>query len=425
MKQPLGLNGCKKIPRNLGLPVLLAALTTGSYAAEPTSALPANIDREFLEKLVNRVNQSESELKDLKAQVAIKNGETASAMPAAPQFPNLQFHGFADISYHWSSREGINNASGVPYNPPGTHSGNSFYTGEFDLFLQSQLAEDLSMLAETVVASSTANEWGLDVERLMLSWTPSEYFNVDFGRFHTAMGYYNTAYHHGTWFQNAVGRPNFLEYEDAGGLLPVHSVGLSIHGALPSGGLNLAYIFEVANGRNYTTTGGQVQNVADGNSGKALNLELIAKPDWLPGSQFGAGVYHDFLSPENLPNADEWIFSAHAVYHRALWEFMAEGFLIRHRMSGDRAHYTPMFYAQAARKFGQFTPYARFTYSHASANDQIYTTILNQAGVHYGPSAGVRYDFSTFAALKLQYDYAFDTGYNRGSEVTVQAAFTF
>ena len=94
-------------------------------------------------------------------------------------------------------------------------------------------------------------------------------------------------------------------------------------------------------------------------------------------------------------------------------------------LSGDHAHYTPMFYAQAARKFGKFTPYARFTYSHASDRDQIYTSILNQGGVHYGPSAGVRYDFSTYAALKLQYDYAFDTGYNRGSEVTVQAAFTF
>jgi hypothetical protein len=401
------------------------ALATSAAAAEPATALPANVDREFLEKLVSRVNQSESELKDLKAQMAMKNGETASAMPAAPQFPNLQFHGFADISYHWSSREGINNASGVPYNPPGTHSGNSFYTGEFDLFLQSQLAEDLSVLNETVIASSTENEWGLDVERLMLSWTPSEYFNVDFGRFHTAMGYYNTAYHHGTWFQNAVGRPNFLEYEDAGGLLPVHSVGLSIHGAIPSGGLNAAYFFEVANGRNYNTMSGQVQNVADNNSGKAINVQLIAKPDWLTGSQFGVGAYHDFLSPEGLANTDEWIFSAHGIYHTALWEFMAEGFLIRHRMSGDRAHYTPLAYAQIARKFGKFTPYARFTYANASANDLIYTTILNQAGVHYGPSLGIRYDFSTYAALKLQYDYAHDSGFHNGSEVTVQAAFTF
>ena len=196
-------------------------------------------------------------------------------------------------------------------------------------------------------------------------------------------------------------------------------------GAIPSGGLNAAYFFEVANGRNYNTKSRQVQNISDNNSGKAINVQLITKPDCLPGSEFGVGAYHGFLSPEGLANTDEWIFSAHGVYHNSLWEFMAEGFLIRHRLSGDRAHYSPLAYAQIARKFGKFTPCARFTYSNASANELIYTTILEQAGVHYGPSLGVRYDFSTYAALKLQYDYAHDSGFHNDSEVTVQAAFTF
>jgi len=36
-------------------------------------------------------------------------------------------------------------------------------------------------------------------------------------RYHTAIGYYNTAYHHSTWFQTTTGRPFLFEFEDKGG----------------------------------------------------------------------------------------------------------------------------------------------------------------------------------------------------------------
>ena len=408
-----------------GLATVLFAAIPGRASADQTNTPPV-VDPALLQKLIQRVDAQDAEIKQLKAQVASQSQiQTSPDMPPPPAYPTLQFHGFGDIDYHAASRIGNNNASGVPFNPPADHAGNSFFIGEFDLFLQSQIAEDLSVLNETVIgAGASDNEWGLDIERIELQWKPSEYFNVDLGRFHTEMGYYNTAYHHGTWFQNAVGRPGFLEYEDSGGLIPVHSVGISIHGAIPSGGLNLMYFVEVGNGRNYTTSGNPVQNVTDGNNYKAVNVALVAKPDWFPGGQFGVGAYHDFLTPQGLSRTDEWIWNAHVVYHSSVWELMAEGFLLRHE-SGGADHYTPMFYVQAARKFGKFTPYARFTYYNASRNDLIYTTILNQGGVHYGPSAGLRYDFSTYLALKAQYDYELDSGYKGANELTLQAAFTF
>jgi len=422
--------GLKSLSRAAALPVLLSTMPGGwSALAEPTTAvvLPANIDRAFLENLVSRVNQDATEIKDLKSQLATK-AAIADEMPAAstPTYPSLQFHGFADLDYHISSRQGIPNAQGVTYNPPAGSAGNSFFLGEFDLFLQSQLAENLSVLGETVLSSGTDNHAGLDIERLELSWKPSDYFNVDIGRFHTALGYYNSAYHHGTWFQNAVGRPFFLEYEDSGGLLPVHTVGISIHGAIPSGGFNLGYFVEVGNGVNYNSIDSNpVQNEIDNNQNKSVNLAFVAKPDWFPGGQFGLGAYHDTLSPQGQPRTDEWIWNAHVVYHSAQWELMAEGFLTRHKPSGEGEHYTPMFYVQAARKFGLYTPYVRFTYANASSNDQIYSAILHQGGLDYGPSIGLRYDFSTFVAIKVQYDYVIQSGYSSANELTLQAAFTF
>jgi len=415
------------LKRILPVAVLAPLALANRSFGEQTNQAPV-VDPAMVQKLVDRVDRQESEIKDLKAQLAIKEGTTPdAAMPPAPTYPNLQFHGFADIDYQASSRAGINNASGVVFNPPANHGGNSFFVGEFDLFAQSQLAEDISALSEIVLgAGATDNEWGLDIERVELQWHPSDYFNVDVGRFHTQMGYYNTAYHHGTWFQTAVGRPSFLEFEDSGGLIPVHTVGVSIHGAIPSGSMNLMYYVEGGNGLNYDPSrGNPVQNVTDNNNFKAINLALVAKPDWFAGGQFGVGAYHDTVTPIGLPRTDEWIWNTHIAYHGSLWELLAEGFLLRHEAAGSSATYTPMFYVQAGRKFGKFTPYARFTYYNASRNDMIYTTILNQGGLNYGPSVGLRYDFSAYVALKAQYDYVVQSGYKGANALTLQAAFTF
>ena len=409
----------------VGLAALLAA-TTPLCAADA----PATYDPAFVEKLIHRLESAEGEIRALKAKPAAP--ATAVEMPSLPQaaYPSLQFHGFGDIEYQAANRAVNNTAqtTGVNYqqagNSPGSY--NQFYLGELDLFVSSQLSDKFSSLIETVIAAGTDNHWGIDVERLELSWNPSEYFNVDIGRYHTQMGYYNTAYHHGTWFQTAVGRPSFLEFEDSGGLIPVHSVGFSIHGAVPSGNLNVNYFFEVANGRAYPTDGsGPVQNLLDGNGLKAINFALVAKPDWFSGGQFGAGIYHDTVTPPGMFNTDELIPNAHIVYHGSVWELMAEGFLIRHAPKFGSAHYTPMGYVQAARKMGLFTPYGRFTYYNASRNDAIYSMILQHAGAHYGPSFGLRYDISAYVALKAQYDLMFDTGQRNASAVTLQAAFTF
>ena len=37
----------------------------------------------------------------------------------------------------------------------------------------------------------------------------------------------------------------------------------------------------------------------------------------------------------------------------------------------------------------------------------------------------MRFDFTTYAALKVQYDYLVDHGYNDASRLNLQACFTF
>lgn len=69
--------------------------------------------------------------------------------------------------------------------------------------------------------------------------------NVGVGRFHSAIRYYNTAYHHGTWLQTTTGRPLLFQFEEQGGILPIHNVGLKAPGGIPSGAHGLHYNFAV------------------------------------------------------------------------------------------------------------------------------------------------------------------------------------
>src|SRR5262249_35897371 len=152
--------------------------------------------------------------------------------------------GFADFNLGFGSAA---NALIFPLPAP-VH--NTFQSGEFDLFLSSRLSPKVSFVSEIVYGSDAPHQWGLDVERFPITYKPSRYFQVSGGRYHTSIGYYNTAFHHGTWFQTATGRPFMYYFEDSGGILPVHGVGISTTGLVPgTERYELHWVAEVSNGR--------------------------------------------------------------------------------------------------------------------------------------------------------------------------------
>jgi hypothetical protein len=46
-------------------------------------------------------------------------------------------------------------------------------------------------------------------------------------------------------------------------------------------------------------------------------------------------------------------------------------------------------------------------------------------GIYYGPSVGLRIDFTEFAAFKLQFDHLFQSNQLAGNGLDAQVAFTF
>ena len=331
----------------------------------------------------------------------------------------LRIRGFGDIALRGGTQKGETT---------------SFALGQLDLFVTSDVSDKFKFLSEIVFetgptniygnVTGEANSFSVDIERYLLQYSHNDYFNISAGRGHTAIGYYNTAYHHSSWLQTTTGRPFLFDFEDHGGILPIHMVGVSASGQIPSGSLGLHYVAEVGNGRASRTPLDQepVQNAMDDQNHKAYNLAIFARPEGVHGLQTGVSYYRDLLVPDGQPPIDESIIAAHAVLIRPKYEFLNEAVLDRHVLRGTPTTFnTPAFYSQVSKQFGSYRPYLRYQYVNVANDEPVFPDVQ----LRHGPSAGVRFDASESVALKFQYDYTFLRDQPGVNNLALQMGFTF
>jgi len=317
----------------------------------------------------------------------------------------MQLRGFADMQFHLSNDSAEKS---------------TFSVGQLDLFITSQLAGDLNLVGEVVFEADDENHYTVDVERLLLQFSPSDYLDVGIGRYHTAIGFYNNAYHHGAWFQTALGRPRLFEFEDDEGILPVHGVGVTARGLVPSGRLGLHWIAEVGNGRRYNSEEA-VQVTQDEDNYKAVNVGFLVRPEWVPGLQAGLSVYHDKPSSAS-GRVNQSITAAHVVYQSGIFEQLNEVVILRDTpVDGGATSTTTGLYTQLSRRFGRISPYVRYQHLDVADEDPLFAVV----GSVSGPSVGLRYDFRDLAALKVQWDRFSHRHGEAVDGLTVQVAFTF
>ena len=331
----------------------------------------------------------------------------------------LRIRGFGDASLHGDTKKGDTTF---------------FSLGQLDLFVTSDMSEKFKFLADILfeggpdkmysVNSGPPNILNVDVERYLLQYSQNDYLKVSSGRGHVAIGYYSTAYQHSTWLQTAIGRPFLYEFEDAGGILPIHMIGATASGMIPSGTLGLHYVAEVGNGRASRNPIEQeaIANSIDDENHIAFNLAAFARPDAISGFQAGFSVYRDVLSPANAHKIGETILAAHAVLIRPKYEWLNEALLDRQAIVGtSRAFNTPGFYSQVSRQYGLYRPYFRYQYVNVAKNEPVFPDVA----LRHGPSLGVRFDASESVALKFQYDYTFLRNQPGIHGLTTQVGFTF
>jgi hypothetical protein len=196
----------------------------------------------------------------------------------------------------------------------------------------------------------------LVVERLLLQYKQNDHLHLSIGRYHSSIGYYNTAFHQGAWFQTTVDRPFMYTFDDQGGFLPLQEVGVTASGQIPSRHFGLNYVAELSNGSEHLLGTDPAENFRDKNNGKSFNLALYARPTWLPGLQTGVSVHHDHITYADNHNYHELISAVHIVYTNSNYEFLNEGLLVRHsatNVAPPGVFYTPGFYTQFSRRFGK------------------------------------------------------------------------
>jgi hypothetical protein len=316
----------------------------------------------------------------------------ASPEPAVTEYPALHMSGFGNVDV--SSQDKSEGPSG-------------FTEGQLVLHFASALSPritffgELSMTPRADVGTGTppAAGFNAEVERAIIKFDQSDFFKVSLGRYHTPVNWWNTAFHHGLWLQTTISRPEMVQF--GGKFIPVHFVGALVEGALPAGGWNLNYQAGIGNGRgNVISRGG---DAGDNNNRPAWLVNVFTRPDRAFGLELGGSLYVDRISTAGLPEFDERITAAHAVWRREDPEIIAEIADVRHQQVGGSLTASSLaYYVQTAYRLPSsgrlWKPYYRFEHIDIDAADPVFAGVPNLVG----STLGVRYDVSTYVAIKSE-----------------------
>jgi len=307
--------------------------------------------------------------------------------------PEFNAIGFADINYISTDGTGAD----------------GFVIGQAVAHLSASLGHSFSAFGE-FSATAKDSEYAFEVERLIVKYEFSDRYKLSAGRYHTPIGYWNSAFHHGAWLQTTTSRPEMVKFGSK--ILPIHFVGILLEGALSTGGVGLEYKAGFGNGRHANIA--RAGDAGDLNGDKAWMVQILSRPPKLYGLNVGAGYYDDEISMPAGPNIRESTVSAHAAWNKAPAEIILEYIHSNHELVTDSSASgnVDAWYAQFAYQLPgdnhDWKPYVRFERDEVDDTDPL----LAAEGLDYeGAILGVRWDFNPFAALKAEYrNEEFDNG---------------
>lgn len=308
----------------------------------------------------------------------------------------------------------------------------TFEAAHLDLFFTYDVGR-VAFLSEVFLEGRETNEVAVDVERLQIAYLFSNALRVRAGRSHTAFGYYSDTYHHGNLFELTTERPLGIAFEDEGGLLPAHIVGVGADGTFEGGAAGaLRYDVEIGNGRLADPSAVAVSRA--GKNEKMLNVRLR----WITpidGFLIGVNGMYDVVPARADANPAlarndvvQAMVGAHAVYTEHGVHMIAEGYLLHDTLSGGSAYDTWLGFVELGYRFGAFTPYLRPEYIlFPRAGDPIFQQADGPWAATrtvFDARVGVKWVALPQLALKLEVDrVAHDTAPQES--VNVKAAFGF
>ena len=404
----------------VGIAMLLQMLGAGGAVADDAGRI-AELERRLEEntKVINKLLERVRELEKKNAQergstphatAAPPPAETAVAVqaPVASDHSFLEevtwLHGFADVGLTYSGRR-----------PDDGRRRKGFSVGSLDFYLTPQVGTHVKSLVELIFEMNHEGETEVELERFQIGYSFSDYLSLWGGRYHTPLGYWNTAFHHGKQFQTTVGRPKFLDFEDQDGVVPTHMTGLWGTGTVRAGSGKMSYDLYLANGPKVDGINADGNGKLDANSFSDDNyrpaIGFNVGYDFggtLDGLRLGVHCLHSDVDGYDrqgarISQSELNVFGGYGVYTADDWEIIGEfyQFLNRDRSGGTGVHSSSAGFLQAGRLLGSFTPYARFEFASFDQGDNYFNNLKEGHSYRRG-LAGVRFDLTPKAALKLE-----------------------
>jgi hypothetical protein len=302
---------------------------------------------------------------------------------------SFQIFGDAGFGYANPSEEGSASAS--------------FASGSLDLFSTAQIGEHFQALSEVVFEEDS--EFGVELERLWGAWTFNDALYLKLGRERSPATRWSRRYHHGRWLWTSATQPFVARFQDDGGPLQIHQIGLEAGGRMVTTAGVLEYIAVVANGRGRTPS--EVANFGDLNASKAYDVSLGFAPARVLGLTIGGDVHLDEIprvadDPTRRHAIREVVETAYLEYFASPVEVLGEAALIQHADRGsDRTFHHRTGYLQAGYHIDAFTPFARVDLRDMSRGDPFFAPANIDLDSWEGV-VGIRYDLNEAVALKLE-----------------------
>ncbi len=288
----------------------------------------------------------------------------------------------------------------------------AFTIGPLGFQVTVRLADRLVGRTEYVVKFEDA-ETVIDLERLYLEYR-TERWALIAGRTHTELGYWNTAFHHGSWLQLSIKRPRVLGFEESGGVLATHSTGVTLIYGPRRGDRGLEAVVAVGNGRGRTID--VAQDTSDNNWAKSVLMRIGAVGLGHPALRFGINVAVDRIAAETaavrplLPDQSllEIVTGVFLALRSERLVVFSEAYHVLHRGGGQTWQFTDGF-VLAGYRFGAIVPFVGIEARQGDGADDPYyrpDPALGSASVPPGDfveaTLGARYEVNGWSALKLE-----------------------
>lgn len=282
----------------------------------------------------------------------------------------------------------------------------AFVLGTLDLFTTAQFGEHVQVLTELAGEGNTEeNHLELELERMWAAYLFNDALYLKLGREHSPVSRWNRLYHHGRWLWPSATQPSLAQFEDDGGILPIHQVGLEAGGHWASAAGDITYIGVIANGRALYPD--QVADFFDNNDAKSFDLGLGWSPSPISrfaiGGDFHADEIPDLASdPARLEQIRELIGSGYIQWSGRKLEALGELAYIGHLDHvQEQTYHNWAGYMQVGYHLGDWMPYLRFDGRDMALGDPYYISDNTDLS-GWDQVFGLRWDLTDNAAVKFE-----------------------